>query len=400
MPRATNNVAAHARTKKILAATKGHKGSRSRWKRSAIESRMKAMLYATRDRKNKKREFRALWIARINAASRQHDMPYNRFISGLQAAGVDIDRKMLADLAVRDSAAFAELVTVAKKRGRRCGITAGRLATDARVTITSVHNPLIAEIRSLHRRKGRREQGAFLVEGVRLVTEAANVGAPIRSLILCPDMLGDAEDVLRAQVERMSAVPRVITVDPHVMRLLADTETPQGAVAVAALPVTELPRPDPERALLLVLDGLRDPGNVGTLLRAGAAAGCDAVVTTLGTADPFAPKVVRAAMGAHFRVPVLSDVEWDWLGPTLVPLPAIYGADAGAPEMYDAVDWRAGTALVVGHEDHGLSEKARRWCRGTVAIPMARGVESLNAAVSGAIILFEAVRQRRLPVQG
>ena len=117
MPRSTNNVAAHARTKKILAATKGHKGSRSRWKRVAIESRMKAMLYATRDRKNRKREFRALWIARINAASREHEMPYNRFISGLQAAGITIDRKMLADLAVRDSAAFGELVAIAKNAG-------------------------------------------------------------------------------------------------------------------------------------------------------------------------------------------------------------------------------------------------------------------------------------------
>jgi large subunit ribosomal protein L20 len=114
MPRSTNNVAAHARTKKVLAATKGHKGSRSRWKRVAIESNMKAMLYATRDRKNRKREFRALWIARINAAAREHAMPYNRFISGLQSAGVTIDRKMLADLAVRDSAAFGELVTIAK----------------------------------------------------------------------------------------------------------------------------------------------------------------------------------------------------------------------------------------------------------------------------------------------
>ena len=114
MPRATNNVAAHARTKKVLAATKGHKGARSRWKRTAIESNMKAMLYATRDRKNKKREFRALWIARINAGARANGLPYNRFISGLQAAGVVIDRKMLADLAVRDASAFAELVAVAK----------------------------------------------------------------------------------------------------------------------------------------------------------------------------------------------------------------------------------------------------------------------------------------------
>ncbi|MGI8856710.1 MAG: TrmH family RNA methyltransferase [Thermomicrobiales bacterium] len=254
---------------------------------------------------------------------------------------------------------------------------------------------MIAEIRSLHRRKGRREQGAFLVEGVRLVAEAANADAPIRSVILCPEMLGDTEGALRARLAHLSPAPRVIAVDPSVMRLLADTETPQGVVAVVAMPVSELPDLDPQCALLLVLDGLRDPGNVGTLLRAGAAAGCDAVVTTFGSADPFAPKVVRAAMGTHFRVPLLSDVAWDWLGPALTPLPAIYGADAVASHAYDAVDWRAGAAIIVGHEDHGLSEEARRWCRGTVAIPMARGVESLNAAVSGAIILFEAVRQRQ-----
>jgi large subunit ribosomal protein L20 len=115
MPRATNNVAARARTKKVLAATKGHKGSRSRWKRSAIESNMKAMLYSTRDRKNKKREFRRLWIVRINAAAHTHDMSYSTFISGLGKAGIEIDRKVLADLAVRDAAAFGMLAEQARK---------------------------------------------------------------------------------------------------------------------------------------------------------------------------------------------------------------------------------------------------------------------------------------------
>jgi RNA methyltransferase, TrmH family len=268
------------------------------------------------------------------------------------------------------------------------------------VTITSVHNPLIAEVRSLHRRKGRREQGAFLVEGVRLVGEAADMGAPIRSVFFCAAMLGDMERDLRARLERLSSAPRVVAVASAVMRLLADTETPQGVVAVVAMPTDVLPPLDPRRTLLLVLDGLRDPGNVGTLLRAGAAAGCDAVMTTFGSADAYAPKVVRAAMGAHFRLPVLSDVAWDWLGPALAPLPAIYGADASASQAYDAVDWTAGAAVVVGNEDHGISEEALRWCRRTVAIPMAGGIESLNAAVSGSIILFEAVRQRRIAARG
>jgi RNA methyltransferase, TrmH family len=123
-------------------------------------------------------------------------------------------------------------------------------------------------------------------------------------------------------------------------------------------------------------------------------------MTTFGSADAYAPKVVRAAMGAHFRLPVLSDVAWDWLGPALAPLPAIYGADASASQAYDAVDWTAGAAVVVGNEDHGISEEALRWCRRTVAIPMAGGIESLNAAVSGSIILFEAVRQRRIAARG
>ena len=179
------------------------------------------------------------------------------------------------------------------------------------------------------------------------------------------------------------------------MRTLADTETPQGIVAVVGLPPDNLPPLDPRTALVLVLDGIRDPGNVGTLLRAAAAAGCSAAVAVAGGADPFAPKVVRAAMGAHFHLPVLADVAWDWLGPSLVGLPAVYGADGAANLLYDDVDWTHGAALVVGNEDHGLSDEARMWCRDTVAIPMARGIESLNAAVSGAVILFEAVRQRR-----
>ena len=105
-------------------------------------------------------------------------------------------------------------------------------------------------------------------------------------------------------------------------------------------------------------------------------------------------------MGAHFRAPVISDVTWDWLGPLLAPLPAVYGADGAATQAYDAIDWRQGAAVVVGHEDRGLSADALIWCRGTIAIPMARGVESLNAAVSGSLILFEAVRQRRASERG
>lgn len=263
--------------------------------------------------------------------------------------------------------------------------------------ITSVHNPTIVDIRSLSRRKARREQGAFLVEGVRLLRDALAARVVPRLVVVCEELLGAESAPILAALAADAPAARIFSVDAPLMRSISDADTPQGAVAVVAIPKHVLQPLDARAALVLVIDGVRDPGNVGTLLRTAAAAGCTAVVCIEGSADPYAPKVVRAAMGAHFRLPLIADVAWDWLGPSLTPLPAVYGADGRADVSYDAVDWAVGAAVIVGNEDHGLSPEARSWCRGTVAIPMADGVESLNAAVSGAIILFEAVRQRRTP---
>jgi RNA methyltransferase, TrmH family len=230
---------------------------------------------------------------------------------------------------------------------------------------------------------------------VRLVRDALAAHVPIRQAILCPELLGGSESAIRAEIAASPAASHPLVVAPAVMRSIADTETPQGVVAVVALPERSVPRFDALAGFVLILDGVRDPGNVGTLMRAAAAANCDAVVTIAGSADAFAPKVVRAAMGAHFRVPVVADVGWDAIGPAIAPLPSIIGAEGAASLPYDEVDGTRGCAIVVGNEDHGLSAEARRWCTGTACIPMARGVESLNASVSGAIMLYEVVRQRR-----
>ena len=102
------------RHKKILRQTKGYYSSRHRLFRRANEAWMKAQWYAYRDRRNRRRDLRRLWITRINAASRQNGLSYNRFIHGLKLAGVELDRKVLADIAVRDAHAFTQLVEVAK----------------------------------------------------------------------------------------------------------------------------------------------------------------------------------------------------------------------------------------------------------------------------------------------
>jgi large subunit ribosomal protein L20 len=114
MPRVKSNVPHHARKKKIMEAAKGARGGRSKLYKAAKETVERAMRYAYRDRRKKKSEFRALWIARINAAARMHELSYSRFMAGLKSAGVEIDRKMLAELAVADEAAFARLADMAK----------------------------------------------------------------------------------------------------------------------------------------------------------------------------------------------------------------------------------------------------------------------------------------------
>ena len=114
MPRVKRGVTARARHKKVLDLSKGFRGRRNNVYRVAKQAVMKAGQYAYRDRRNKKRVFRALWIARINAAARQNDMTYSQFIHGLKKASIEMDRKVLADLAVFDKAAFSAIVEKAK----------------------------------------------------------------------------------------------------------------------------------------------------------------------------------------------------------------------------------------------------------------------------------------------
>lgn len=114
MARIKAGVTAHRRHKHILKLAKGYRGSKSKLFKKANETVMKGLMYARRDRRAKKREFRQLWIARINAATRANGLSYSRFICGLTKAGVVLDRKVLADMAVNDAAAFTKLVETAK----------------------------------------------------------------------------------------------------------------------------------------------------------------------------------------------------------------------------------------------------------------------------------------------
>ena len=175
-------------------------------------------------------------------------------------------------------------------------------------------------------------------------------------------------------------------------RLFADvssTRTPQGVIGVFPMPTLDPLRPAP--LLTVVADGIQDPGNLGTMIRSAAAHGASQLLCTPGTVDLYNPKVVRAAAGVHFLLPVrmTDDVGADLDGS------AIYVAECDADTTIDAVDWTAPSSVLIGSEARGPSELARSLSATPIKIPMLSSIESLNAGVSASIILYEAFRQRR-----
>lgn len=258
--------------------------------------------------------------------------------------------------------------------------------------ITSVSNPKIKQLRSLlANRRDRRRERLFVIEGVRLAEEALRAHARIMLLLYDPIHLEQTERG-RGLLERVATLSEAVVATPEVIAATTETVTPQGVVAICGWPEYEAPQP----GVQLVLDAVQDPGNVGTLLRTAEATGVTEVFCMTGTVDIFSPKVVRAAMGAHFRLPLRQDLGWDDLDVALGPIDHSYLAEANGNMPYYAADWRQPSALIIGNEANGVSEAARMHATKSVYIPMASEVESLNAAVAGSVILFEAARQRRL----
>lgn len=257
-------------------------------------------------------------------------------------------------------------------------------------TISSPSNERIRFIRSLYRTTVRRKEGLFVVEGVRLVEEALNAGATPDVVLVAPEQL-ERTPRGAALLSRLTAF-RCWPVTEGVLKAISDTVTPQGVIAVFPVPPPP-PRPI-QGPVVLVLDRIRDPGNAGTLLRSADASGVVRTVAFVDSVDAYSPKVVRAAMGAHFHLIILEDVHWSDLLPQLADRPRwLATAHGGIP--YDQVDWRVDCALILGGEAEGASPEAEAAASGKITIPMAGPTESLNAAMAGTILLFEAARVRR-----
>lgn len=298
--------------------------------------------------------------------------------------------------------------------------------------ITSVANPLVKYARKLHRRRVREAEGRCLMEGVRLVGDALEAGASLVLGFWEATLLGQpgGEDLL-ARLRVRPPAGGFVEVNAQVMKEIADTETPQGIVVVA-----DRPSPDPEvllasedahaAATLVVLDNIRDPGNVGTVIRSANASGARGILFLPGTADPFGPKALRAAMGSTFHLPVVAGdhavsvlqgrshpgspdrlsgrpdagpPQGRTLLATRVPdLLRDYGyrvlvADAQGALPHWQADLSGRVALVLGGEGEG-PDPALWGGAERVAIPLLGKAESLNVGMAAAVLLYEAARHR------
>ena len=232
--------------------------------------------------------------------------------------------------------------------------------------------------------KSRRKTGKIALEGVRLINDALETGYLPDFILYDPDAVSITS--LKVNVD----ADLLLDASPEIIRHISTTEQPQGIIGVFPMPTPNVPR-SPQH--ILILDAISDPGNLGTILRAAAAAGIDLVLLAPGCVDPYNDKVLRGGMGAHFRVPVVNQ-SWDKITETcsgLMVSLAVMNGDLS----YDTADWTGAWALIVGSEAHGASEQAAALAHQRIYIPMAAETESLNAAIATAVILFEAARQER-----
>lgn len=236
--------------------------------------------------------------------------------------------------------------------------------------ITSRNNPFVKSIAALKDKKGRREARAFIVEGTKSVREAAACGCEILHVVVSERYTGEL--FLPEKAETVSA---------GVFEKLTDESSPQGILAVVRMPEEE---PAPPRGNSLLLDGIADPGNLGTILRTANAAGYEDIYLR-GCADPYSPKCVRATMGGIFHVRLYGGD--DALQGALCGVPLIC-ADMEGEDIFSFAPPRR-FCLVIGNEANGVSEEVRRRCVYTVAVPMRGTCESLNAAVSAGVLMYE-----------
>lgn len=263
--------------------------------------------------------------------------------------------------------------------------------------ITSPQNPAVKLAASLHQKKHRDETGLFLVEGIRAAEELLRASGWTMEFGLYTEAAMKQERAAKV-IASASQRCRLIQVSEAVFGKAAETENPQGVMFVVKrreIALNDLLTIN-KRPLLVVLDSIQDPGNIGTLLRTADAAGADGVIITSGSADPFSGKAQRAGMGSIFHLPVVVEAVQDELLNRLAEhkISLIATALEADSMSYLDANYRQSTAVAFGNEGKGITIQLLTKAEKKVSIPIYGKAESLNVAAAAAVILFEAARQR------
>ncbi|MCJ7626181.1 MAG: RNA methyltransferase [Anaerolineaceae bacterium] len=256
-----------------------------------------------------------------------------------------------------------------------------------------MQNPKIQQVRALiSRRKIREDTKSFVVEGVRIMEDALGSGQ-IPELVLFSNQISERGRRLLSEFER-KRIP-VDEINQDLMNAVSDTRNSQGLLAIYKM--TALPAPQ-QADFVLILDNIRDPGNLGTILRTAISADVKMVLLTPGTTDLYSPKVLRAGMGAHFSIPVFYR-NWEQITELckkdIQPPIKMFLAEAGKGTSCWETDLKQPTGLIIGSEAAGPGTEALNAADELISIPMPGKSESLNAAIAASILIFEVIRQRK-----
>ena len=261
------------------------------------------------------------------------------------------------------------------------------------VLISSMNNPQIKNLALLQRKaKARKEQGLFIVEGIKMLEEAKE------SKLLVKVYVSESFYQEKSMVTKFLSGLEYEVVTDSVFKLVTDTISPQGIMGTVKVPLYSVDKMiDEKNALLLLLEDIRDPGNLGTIIRTAEGAGVTGIILNSSCADILQPKVVRSTMGSIYRVPYYDARDFtDFLAKLKTEGFNLYAAHlSGAP--YDTKgSFQGKCGLLIGNEAGGLSEVATSMADRLIKIPMAGKVESLNAAIAAAILMYEVARQKKL----
>ncbi len=266
--------------------------------------------------------------------------------------------------------------------------------------ITSMSNPQMKKVQQLLKKaRTRREEGLFVAEGIKMFGEAPKDRL---QKVYAAASFAEKEEFQKILKEKGLENPgdKVEIVDDKVFKSLSDTVTPQGVLCLISMKDWSLEEilEGVENPLLMILEDLQDPGNLGTIIRTGEGAGITGVILSRTSVDVFNPKVIRSTMGSVYRVPVLyvDSIEKEVLSVLKTHGITTYAAHLKGKNNYDQEDYGKGTAFFIGNEGNGLTDSLTACADTLIKIPMEGQVESLNAAMASGILMYEAVRQRRV----